>query len=188
MLFCTKTDPGHKKQPREVIVSTAEEFLGGWDMRIRTKLVNVDYPVPGLIYRAHESLNGVSSLHLIDGPPSSIPSFDTRTGEEISVPAPYMVPEPVDHPTYILQWICIGSTKLIVFFDRGASFNLIQGSIAEREGLHRISSNPGKLRAGGGMEINTVFGIYKVHLGPTDSGEYLEVTCPGTPGTDRGVL
>ena len=62
-----------------------------------------------------------------------------------------MVPEPEDHPTYILQWIRIGSSKLIVFFDRGASLNLIQGSIAEKEGLHRISRNPGKLRVGGGM-------------------------------------
>ena len=90
------------------------------------------------------------------------------------------VPEPGDHPTYILQWIKIGSSELIVFFDRGASLNLIQGSIAEREGLHRISSSPGKLRVGGGMEIDTVYGIYKVHLGPTDSVEYLVVTCRGS--------
>ena len=40
-----------------------------------------------------------------------------------------------------------------------------------------VSSSPGKLRVGGGMEIDTVYGVYKVHLGPTDSGEYLEVTC-----------
>ena len=31
------------------------------------------------------------------------------------------------------------------------------------------------------MEIDTVHGVYKVHLGPTDSGEYLEVTCRGLP-------
>ena len=31
------------------------------------------------------------------------------------------------------------------------------------------------------MEIDTVYRIYKVHLGPTDSGEYLEVTCRGLP-------
>ena len=31
------------------------------------------------------------------------------------------------------------------------------------------------------MEIDTVYGVYKVHLGPTDSGEYLEVTCRGLP-------
>ena len=64
--------------------------------------------------------------------------------------------------------------------------SLIQGSIAEREGLHRISSNPGKLRVGSGMEIDTVYGIYKVHLGPTDSGEYLEVTCRGLPILTEG--
>ena len=26
-----------------------------------------------------------------------------------------------------------------------------------------------------------MYGVYKVHLGPTDSGEYLEVTCRGLP-------
>ena len=91
-----------------------------------------------------------------------------------------MVPEPVDHPTYILQWIRIGGSDLLIFYDRGASLNLIQGCIAEKEGLHRVSSNPGKLRVGGGMEIDTVYGIYKVLLGPTDSGEYLQ----GTSGID----
>ena len=33
-LFCTKTDLDHKKQPREVIVSTAEEYFGGWNIKI----------------------------------------------------------------------------------------------------------------------------------------------------------
>ena len=84
-------------------MSTAQEFLGGWDMKIRTELVSIDYPVPGLINRAHESLSGVRSFHLVDDPPGFVPSFDTRTGEEISVPAPYVVPEPENHPTYILQ-------------------------------------------------------------------------------------
>ena len=31
------------------------------------------------------------------------------------------------------------------------------------------------------MEIDTVNGVYKVLLGPTDSGEYLEITCRGLP-------
>ena len=149
-------------------------------MKTQTKLVSIDYPTTGFVYRAHESLDTVMSLHLVDAPLGCVPSFDTRTGEEISVPAPYVVPEPGDHPTYILHWIKIGSSELIVFFDRGASLNLIQGSIAEREGLHKISSRPGKLKVGGGMEIDTVYGVYKVHLGPTDSGGNLQ----GASGID----
>ena len=85
-------------------------------MQTQTRMVSIAYPPAGFVYRAHESLDTVMSLHLVDDPLSSIPSFDTRTGEEISVPAPYVVPEPGDHPTYILQWIRIGSSELIVFF------------------------------------------------------------------------
>ena len=45
---------------------------------------------------------------------------------------------------------------------RGASLNLITGDIAEREGLPLVSNSPGKLQMGGGMEINTIYGIYRV--------------------------
>ena len=71
-----------------------------------------------------------------------------------------MVPEPLDHPTNILQWIWVGGSDLLVFFDRGASLNLIQGSIAEKKGLHKVSNSPGKLRVGGGVEIDMVYGVY----------------------------
>ena len=50
-------------------------------MRIQTKLVSIDYPAAGLIYRAHESLDAMRSLHLVDDPSGCIPSFDTRTGD-----------------------------------------------------------------------------------------------------------
>ena len=56
-------------------------------MRIQPELVNIDYLAPGFVYRAHESISGVNALHLVDDLPGSIPSFDTRTGEEVSVPA-----------------------------------------------------------------------------------------------------
>lgn len=44
-----------------------------------------------------------------------------------------------------------------------------------------VSKNPGKLRVGGGLEIDTVYGTYKVSLGPNSEGEFLEITCRGLP-------
>ena len=72
-LFCTKTDPDHRKQPREVIRSTAEEYLGGWSMKIGAESVNIDYPTASCVYRAHESISAVSSLHLTTLPAPSPP-------------------------------------------------------------------------------------------------------------------
>ena len=44
-----------------------------------------------------------------------------------------------------------------------------------------VCGSPGKLRVGGGLEIDTVYGIYKVSLGPSTTGEYTEITCRGLP-------
>ena len=70
----------------------------------------------------------------------------------------------------------------MVFYDRGASLNLIQGGIAElRDCPLRVCDSPGKLRVGGGLEIDTVYGVYKVSFGPSTAREYTEVTCRGLP-------
>lgn len=45
----------------------------------------------------------------------SVPTFDTRTGKEVSVPAESIIPGPVDHPPYILQWIRLGSSEVWYF-------------------------------------------------------------------------
>ena len=54
----------------------------------------------------------------------------------------------------------------MVFYDQGAWLNLIQGDIAECEGLPLVCDSPEKLQVGGGLEIDTVYGVYKVSLGP----------------------
>ena len=66
MLFCTRTDPDHEKQPLGVIIEAAERLVGGWDMRTKTDLVGVKYPATGFVYRAHESLDPVMPLDLED--------------------------------------------------------------------------------------------------------------------------
>lgn len=129
-------------------------------------MIRVEHPQEKSAYRAQglEDRDGVlQTPTTVDGP---IPSFDTRTGKEVLVPAIFVVPEPVDHPTYILQWIRVGSSDVLVFYDCSMLLNLIQGSIADREGLPVVNSGPGKLPVGGGMEIDTVYRIYKVSLGP----------------------
>ena len=69
----------------------------------------------------------------------------------------------------------------MVFYDRRASINLVQGDIAERKGLPVITRSPGKLRVGGGLELDTVYGIYKVSLGPNADGEFFKILCRGLP-------
>ena len=37
------------------------------------------------------------------------------------------------------------------------------------------------LSPGGGLEIDTVYGVYKVCLSPNTEGDYMEITCSGLP-------
>ena len=155
------------------------ELLGHWSINITADCIAVARPLKESTYRcAGRDDEEAGTTTAISGPTLS---FDTRTGEEVLVPASCVVPEPVHHPTNILQWIRIGSSDVLVFFNRGGSLNLIQGDIAEREGLSLVSNSPGKLRVGRGMEIHMVYGIYRVPLRPTADREYLEVTCRGLP-------
>ena len=126
----------------------------------------------GTIYQAHEHRDGEELMENLSQ--RVVPSFDTSTGEEVSVPAGSVVPAPEEHPMYFLQWIRIGGSEILLFFYKGAD-------IAEREVFPIVSRNPGKLRVGGGLEIDTVFGVYKVSLGPSITGEYFEKICRGLP-------
>ena len=120
--------------------------------------INVAHPKISA-YRAELTKEEEGLFQVSPTASGSVPAFDSRTGEEVSVSTTSIVPGPVDHPTYILQWIKLGSSELLVFFDPGASCNLIQGEIAEKEGLPVVSSSPGKLRVRGGLEIDTVYGV-----------------------------
>ena len=64
VLFCTRTDPDHEKQPLGVIVEAAEQLVGGWDMLTKVNLVGVKHPAAGFVCRAHEPLDPVLSLDL----------------------------------------------------------------------------------------------------------------------------
>ena len=54
---------------------------------------------------------------------------------------------------YLMQTIRIGNSEVLVFFDRRANIHIIDGSLAEKEGLQRVSSNPTCLTVVGGNRV-----------------------------------
>ena len=132
-------------------------------MSITPEMINVTCHGDS-VYRAQAINNEDGMFRTFRANEETIPTFNTRTREKVSVPLGSVVPAPVDHPTYILQWIRIGCSPVMVLYNRGASLNLIQGDVAECEGLPLVCDSPGKLRVGGGLEIDTVYGVYKVSL------------------------
>ena len=52
-----------------------------------------------------------------------------------------------------MQWLRIGETNQLIFFDRGANAHLVQGKMAVAAGLEIISSRPTSLTVVGGGNL-----------------------------------
>ena len=78
------------------------------------------------------------------------PSINSETGEAVEISSSSIIPEVLEHSCYLMQTIKIGGSDVLVFFDRGANIHIIDGSLAEKEGLQQVSSSPISLNSGGG--------------------------------------
>ena len=107
------------------------------------------------------------------------PSIDSETGRINSVSPEKIIHKVSEHSCYLMQTIKIGSSEALVFFDRGANIHIIDGSLAEKEGLQKVSSSPTSLTVVGGSKVRSNHGTYRFNLGPGEKGEYHEVVCVG---------
>ena len=114
------------------------------------------------------------------------PSIDSETGESIKIPSESIIPEVLEHSCYLMQTIKIRNSKVLVFFDHGANIHIIDGSLAEKEGLQRVSSNPTCLTVVGGNRVKSNHGTFRFNLGPGDNGEFHEVVCVGMSDVTAG--
>ena len=93
------------------------------------------------------------------------PSIDSETGKSIEIDPAYIVSEVLEHFCYFMQTIKIGSVEALVFFDRGANIHFIDGSLAEKEGLQKVSSSPTSLTVVGGNKVRSNYGTFRFNLG-----------------------
>ena len=73
------------------------------------------------------------------------PTFNSQTGDQVSVKPESVDPEVLENSSYILQNIKLGKTECLEFFDTGANSHLIDVNLAVREGLQPISSEKTRL-------------------------------------------
>ena len=83
------------------------------------------------------------------------PSIDSETGKISTVNPERIIPEVSEHSCYLMQMIKIGNSEALIFFNRGANIHVINGSLAEREGLQKVSSNPTNLTVVGGRKVRS---------------------------------
>ena len=114
------------------------------------------------------------------------PSIDSETGELVKIPSESIIPEVLEHSCYLMQTIKIGNSEVLVFFDCGANIHIIDGSLAEKEGLQQVSSNPTCLTVVGGNKVKSDHRTFRFNLGPGDNGEFHEVVCVGMSDVTAG--
>ena len=110
---------------------------------------------------------------------SKAPIIDTRTGKRDEEKDCEIKKGANEDAFFLMQWIKIGESKCLVMFDRGSNVNLIDGALAEREGLKVLDDSPSVLRVVGGEQVSTEYGKYSLVLGSKESGKYHELECHG---------
>ena len=118
--------------------------------------------------RTNQSQFSVSDLPI----PASIctPTFDSELGIEVDTATVTVIPEIPEHSFYLMQWLRIGGTNHLIFFDRGANAHLVQGKMAVAAGFEITSSRPTSLTVVGGGSLKTEYGNYRFNLGPGAGG------------------
>ena len=91
-------------------------------------------------------------------PSTSTPTFDSELGIEIDTAMITVIPEIPEHSFYLMQWLRIGGTNHLIFFDRGANAHLVQGKMAVAAGFEIMSSCPTSQTVVGGGNLKTEYG------------------------------
>ena len=132
-----------------------------------------------------ESPSVNASLHLTKTRSVNLSEHDitinTQTGEkkEINLNKNQITIGHSNPPVYITQWLQIGTSKCLCFFDTGADINMIDGGVAEKEGLRVITDHPTTLKVVGGSELVTDYGKYMLNIGPTPESNFKQLVCHG---------
>ena len=83
--------------------------------------------------------------------PVSTQELNTRTGERVENAR--VVPELKEDNVFIMQFLRLGQSVVLTFYDRGANKHLVDGALAEREKLTAVSTSPSRIKIAGGKEL-----------------------------------
>lgn len=105
--------------------------------------------------------------------------FDTSSGRKSTLNSHTVINEQGGSVVYIMQWLQIGSSKCLCFFDTGANVHMIDGQMAEKEKIRVITQSPTTLKVVGGKEVVTDYGSYRLNIGPDAEGLNHGLDCYG---------
>ena len=107
-----------------------------------------------------------------------VPVFDTVSGQAVSAPQ-VVKTESGEDTCYVFQLIQVGNENALVFYDSGATSNLVLGPFAEKAGFKVIDTENRVIGALGNTTIWTEYGVYSAVLGSEEAGLYYHLTFQG---------
>ena len=96
----------------------------------------------------------------------AVPHFDTTSGSVIDIQCPNV--ESSEDSVYLFQVIKVLESEALLFYDSGATGNVIRGAFAESAGFKVIDAKNQRIGAFGNKSLWTDFGRYKAVLGSED--------------------
>ena len=185
ILFCRRREHANLRASFPDMKNDLEKYLGKLGTTVVDSSIKFAANYTFQVFSMDPGANalGWSQREFIDKP---APTIDSETGRNLQVPSDLIIPEVSEHSCYLMQTVKIGSTEALVFFDRGANIHIIDGSLAEKEGLQRVSNTPTSLTVVGGNKIRSNHGTFRFNLGPGDRGEFHEIVCVGMDDVTAG--
>lgn len=185
VLFCTFTADIHPKPSVTDLQSALLKYLGELHPSIGTQIVLTAVCFQEKVVSvctcstsSRCSCNTASKTSR-PNPDSKTPAIDSSTGVRLNIPESQVTKEVQESSCYIMQHFRIGGSLVLGFYDKGANVNMIEGELAEREGLQVISDRPTTIKVAGSNTVVTEYGKYRFRLGPTAGGKFHEITAQG---------
>ena len=183
VLYCF--DPTHEKPTQEALRHGLAEYLGPLSDVVKNKQIVVAACFSQPIQMCANACvhDPCKTFQITKTSPPSVdsitPAIDTHTGRKVEIPKECIKQESPHDNFYLMQSIKIGGSTALLFYDRGSNCHLIDGDLAEREGLQVVSDKPTTIRVAGSNTIVTEYGKYRFRIGPTREGLYHTLTCQG---------
>ena len=113
-------------------------------------------------------------------PEAKVPIVNTYTGEQQDdIPDDLIIKESTEDAFYVMQILNVKGKDMLVFFDRGANINLVDGELANDLDLKVMSRKTATIGGIGGTNSISNYGTYGLSLGPDEDGLYHEITAQG---------
>ena len=162
VFFCRKKEHAMLRAPFNEMKKDLEQYLG----KLGTMIV--DASIKFAVFSMGPGANALGwNQKKFENIPA--PSIDSEIGRINTVSPERIIHEVSEHSCYLMQTIKIGSSEALVFFDRGANIHIIDGSLAEKEGLQKVSNDPTNLTVVGGSKVRSNHGAFRFNLGPGEN-------------------